>query len=265
MAIPKKVQSRLRDGLKKYQPIIEEAKARDINEADTVQIVARMLSDVFGWDPFFEVTKEYAIRSTYVDLAVQREDSVAFLVEVKAIGGDLKDNHLRQAVNYAANQGIEWVVLTNAETWRAYKVIFAKPVSHELVFDIEVSSADGKDSSCQEKLFVLTKEGMTKSAIARFHAQQQALSRFNVAAILRSEDVVKVVRREMRRAFPKLRPSLEELEQIITRDVLKREVIQGEKAEEAMKLMKKASRPLRKPRKKPPRDISGTERQAATP
>lgn len=248
MAIPKKVQSRLRDGLKKYQPIIEQAKARDINEADTVQIVARMLSDVFGWDPFFEVTKEYAIRATFVDLAVQREGSVAFLVEVKAIGGDLKDNHLRQAVNYAANQGIDWVVLTNAETWRAYKVIFGKPVSHELVFDMEVSGADGKDQACQEKLFVLTKEGMTKSAIAHFHEEQQALSRFNVAAILRSEDIVKVVRREIRRAFPKLRPSLEELEQIITRDVLKREVTQGEKADQAMKFMKKASRPLRQPR-----------------
>ncbi|MGH7562892.1 MAG: hypothetical protein ACREK5_00505, partial [Gemmatimonadota bacterium] len=159
----------------------------------------------------------------------------------------------------------DWVVLTNAETWRAYKVIFGKPVSHELVFDIEVSGADGKDPACQEKLFVLTKEGMTKSAIARFHEEQQALSRFNVAAILRSESVVKIVRREIRRAYPKLHPSLEELEQIITRDVLKREVTQGEKAEQAMKLMQKASRPLRKPRKKPPRDASGSERQAAGP
>ncbi|MGH7564886.1 MAG: type I restriction enzyme HsdR N-terminal domain-containing protein [Gemmatimonadota bacterium] len=215
-----------------------------------------MLSDVFGWDPFFEVTKEYAIRATYVDLAVQRDGLVAFLIEVKAIGGDLKDNHLRQAVNYAANKGIEWVVLTNAETWRAYKVIFAKPVSHELVFDMEVSGADAKDPSCQEKLFVLTKEGMTKSAIALFHEEQQALSRFNVAAILRSENVVKIVRREIRRAYPKLRPSLEEVELIITRDVLKREVVQGGKAEEAMKLMKKAARPQRRPRKKEAREPS---------
>jgi hypothetical protein len=94
---------------------------------------------------------------------------------------------------------------------------------------------------------------MTKSAIAQFHEEQQALSRFNVAAVLRSPDVVRVVRREMRRAFPKLHPSLEDLETIITRDVLKREVAEGEKAEQARKLMRKASRPLGEPRKRKPR------------
>ena len=53
MAIPKKVVQRLSAGIKEFRPILEEAKARDVNEADTVQIVAGILADVFGWHPFF--------------------------------------------------------------------------------------------------------------------------------------------------------------------------------------------------------------------
>jgi hypothetical protein len=33
-------------------------------------------------------------------------------------GLELKDAHIKQAVEHAANQGIEWVVLTNAVQWR---------------------------------------------------------------------------------------------------------------------------------------------------
>ena len=133
MAIPKRVSQRIQQGLKKYAPILDEARKRDVNEADTVTIVKGILSDVFGWDPFFEVTAEYTIRGTYVDLAVKSDDTIHYLVEVKAIGADLRSNHLRQAVNYAANHGIEWVVLTNGADWQAHRVTFGRPISNDLV------------------------------------------------------------------------------------------------------------------------------------
>ncbi|HJR54475.1 MAG TPA: type I restriction enzyme HsdR N-terminal domain-containing protein, partial [Gemmatimonadota bacterium] len=249
MAVPKKVVQRLSAGIKQFRPILEQAKARDINEADTVQVVAGLLVDVFGWHPFFEVTKEYAVRSTFVDLAVKSDQGVAYLIEVKAIGADLRENHLRQAVNYAANQGIDWVVLTNGQIWRAYKVLFNKPISEELVFEVDLLSASPKDPAVQDRLFVLTKEGMTKSAIAQFHEEQLAMSKYNVAAVLRSPDVGRIVRREIRRAFPNCSPSQEEILAIIEGDVLKREVTEGPKADEARKRMERASRPLRKGRK----------------
>lgn len=47
-ALPKKVAERLVVGLKRYQPILAAAKARDVGEADTVTIIKDMLADVFG-------------------------------------------------------------------------------------------------------------------------------------------------------------------------------------------------------------------------
>lgn len=251
MSIPKKVDQRIREAASRFRPILEAARARDVNEADTVTIVKGMLADVFGWDQFLEVTSEYAIRGTYVDLAVRTEDRIRFLIEVKAIGCDLRENHLRQAIGYASNEGIEWVILTNAAVWQAHRVVFGKPVGHELVFQLDFLGGNPRDAGFRQMAFLLTKEGMTRSAIARFHEERQALSRFNVAAIIRDDDVLAVVRRELRRAYPKLNPSIEQIRQIVVNDVLKREVVEGEKAEQAAKALRRSNRPLRKRRAKP--------------
>src|SRR5690606_13800857 len=176
MAIPKRVDERIVKGCQRLRPVLMEARDRDVNEADTVTIVKSVLSDVFGWNPFFEVTSEYAIRSTYVDLAVRTEGQLRYLIEVKAIGGDLKENHLRQAVNYAANQGVDWVVLTNGAIWQAHRVNFGKPISHELVFQLDLINDNVKQARFRDLAFLLSKEGMTKAAIADFHAEKQALA-----------------------------------------------------------------------------------------
>lgn len=245
MAIPKKVDLRILQAFRKFRPILQQAKNRDVNEADTVTLVKALLADAFGWDPFFDVTSEFAIRSTFVDLAVKSDNRISYLIEVKAIGGDLKDNHLRQALDYAANQGVEWVVLTNGAVWQAHRVIFGKPLNHELVFQLDLLQDELRNPKVREAAFVLTKEGMTKSAITQFHAEKQALSKFNVAAIVRSEAVLAVVRRELKRAYPSLNPHVEQIKELVVNEVLKRDVVEGEKADEAAKRMRRANRPLR--------------------
>ena len=126
--IPSKVQFRLTAGIKKFKPILEIAKSRDINESDTVVIVTDVLSDVFGYDKYAEITSEYSVRGTYCDLATRVNGSLQYLIEVKAISEELKDSHIKQAVDYGANEGIDWVILTNAVRWMVFKVTFGKPV-----------------------------------------------------------------------------------------------------------------------------------------
>jgi len=244
--IPKKVEQRFGRAFGKLRPILQEARNRDVNEADTVTLVKAILSDAFGWNPFFDVTSEYAIRNTWVDLAVKVDNQIALLIEVKAIGSDLKENHLRQAVNYAANQGVEWVALTNACVWQAHRVSFGKPVDHELVFQLDLLNDSPRDRRVKEMAYLLSKEGMTKAAISRFHAERQALSKFNIGAILRSEPVLMLVRRELKRAYPDLSPTIQELRDLLDAEVLKRDVLEGEKAAAAARMIRKAmGRPLR--------------------
>lgn len=106
-AVPYRVLDRLTSGLKRFQPILSAAKSRDAGEADTSTIVKDLLSDVFGYDKYTEITSEYLIKGTYCDLAVKLEGKLQLLIEVKAIGLDLKDAHTKQSVDYAANQGVD--------------------------------------------------------------------------------------------------------------------------------------------------------------
>ena len=72
-SIPNKVKDRLVAGIKRFQPILSSAKARDINESDTVTIVNDVLAYVLGYDKYSEITSEFVIRGTYVDLAIKIE------------------------------------------------------------------------------------------------------------------------------------------------------------------------------------------------
>lgn len=244
--IPARVATRLSNGLKRFQPIIDASKARDDGEADTVMIITDVLAEVFGYDKYNELTGEFAIRGTYCDLAIKLDGAIQALVEVKAIGMELKDAHVKQSVDYAANQGVDWVILTNGATWRVYRVLFAKPIEQELVLEINFCALNAKSESDLESLYLFTKEGWAKSALGDFHTQRQALSRFFLGAMLLSDPVVDVIRRELRRLSPDVRIDVEELRGALRSEVIKREVMEGEKADEARrKVARSAAKPLR--------------------
>jgi hypothetical protein len=250
--VPNKVVERLAAGIKRFQPILASAKSRDVGESDTVIIITDMLSEVFGYDKYSEITSETSIRGTWCDLALKIDGTIEFLIEAKAIGLDLKDAHTKQAVDYSANQGTEWVMLTNAEIWRVYKVIFAKPIDSELVLEINFSQLNPKKSSDVELLYHLTREGWLKSALGEFQAQKQALSRFFLGAMVLSNPVLEVIRRELKRLSPDVRIDIEQIKSVMIQDVLKREVVEGEKADEARKKIHKTASKLLRARKAKP-------------
>src|SRR3990172_238435 len=126
----------------------------------TVTIVKDVLADLFGYDKYSEVTAEHTVRGTYCDLAIKIENQVRLLIEVKAVGLDLKESHVRQAVDYAANQGMEWVVLTNGIVWKVFRVGFGKPISQELVFAMDLLDLNPRNSVHVESLFLLTRRGL---------------------------------------------------------------------------------------------------------
>src|SRR6185503_4381372 len=244
--VPSKVAARLSAAIKRFQPIVASAKSRDANESDTVIIVTDMLSEVFGYDKYSEITSECSIRGTWCDLAIKINGSFEYLIEVKAIGLELKDSYTKQAVDYSANQGTDWVILTNGEVWRVYKVTFAKPIDSELVLEFSISQLNPKKHADIELTYHLMREGWMKSALGEFHTQRQALNRFFLGAMILSNPVLDVIRRELRRLSPDVRIDTEQIKAVMMQDVLKREVVEGDKADEARKKVNRAAnKPLR--------------------
>jgi len=227
--------------VKRFTPILSSAKARDVNESDTVIIVTDILSELFGYDKYAEITSEHSIRGTWCDLATKLEGKIELLIEVKAIGLELKDSYVKQAVDYAANKGVEWVVLTNGTNWRIYKVQFSKPIDAELVCEIDFLTLDHKNDSHLQQLYTISKEGWGKKVLSDLHEQRQALSKFVIAAVTMSDTVLDVMRRELKRLCPDVKIQNEQILEVLLLDVLKREVVEGEKAEEAKKKLTKAA------------------------
>jgi predicted type IV restriction endonuclease len=162
------------------------------------------------------------------------------LIEVKAIGVDLKEGHIKQAVDYAANQGIEWAALTNGTNWKVFHVIFGKPIDAELVLDLNLLDLAPKSSGDIDSLYLLTRESMVKSGLYAYHDHLQATSKFYLAALVLSEPVLETIRRELRR-LSDVKVDLDELRDSLQQEVLKREVLEGEKAEAARKKVSKAA------------------------
>jgi predicted type IV restriction endonuclease len=239
--IPSKVESRIKEALKRFQPVIEQAKARDVGEADTSTLVKDILAELFGYDKYSEITAEYQIKSTYCDLAIKIEGKLALLIEVKSINSELKEAQIKQAVDYGANQGVEWVVLTNAQCWQIYKITFGQPIGHELLVGLDFNNMAAKSKENLEALFLLTREAQGKSLLDEYHQQRQALSRFILGAAVLSEPVINVIRRELKRLSPDVRIEADEIAHVLTEEVIKREVLEGERATDAKRKVSKSS------------------------
>lgn len=246
MAISKKVSERIVSQLRRYQPILAAAKARDISESDTVVIIADMIADILGYKKYVEITTEFAIRGTYVDLAVKLDNEVRFLVEAKAIGIDLKDSHVKQAIDYGANNGIEWVVLTNGASWRFYKIHFRQPIDKTLLVELDLINGNVRGEEFVECFGNLSREGFAHDALNAFYQQQQVLSRYSLGHVVLSDGVLSAIRRELRQLAPKLKVDDDRLRSVLQNEVLKREVVEGDEAAAAKasiaKMAKKAAR-----------------------
>jgi hypothetical protein len=250
VAISKKVTDRIITQLKKYQGILSGAKDRDISESDTVVIIGDMLSDVLGYKKYTEITTEFAIRGTYVDLAVKVDGNVRFLIEAKAIGVALKDSHVKQAIDYGANHGIEWVVLTNGIVWQVYKIHFRQPIEKSLIFEVDVLQANPRNAQLLECFGNLSREGFTHSSMTAFFQQQQATSKYSIAAMLTSEPMLHELRKEIRRASANVKVEVDFLKSVLQNEVLKRELVEGEEAKQAADFVKKALKAAAKPKQK---------------
>ena len=264
MKITKKTEDRIKASIPKFQKVLGIAKDRDLNESDTVSIITDILAEVFGYDKYLEVTSELAIRGTYCDLAIKIGDKFQYLIECKAIGTDLKEAHLRQAIGYGANKGIQWLILTNGVDWQIYRLRFEQPIAWDLVARFDLASVSLKNERDVEKLIIVTKEGVEKGAREDLYEKTQCVNRFVAGALILSDAVVSVLKREFKKLADGI--SIEDAEVVaLLRDgVLRRDLLDGEEAEAAMsKVSKHFKQTAKKPAPKKPAPTAAPEQAPA--
>ena len=238
--IPIAVEKRIKKNLSKYKRILKKAKDMDIKETDTVIIIVDMITDILGYDKFTEITAEQVIKGTYCDLAIKSGEDIKFLIEVKAIGVNLKDSHLKQALDYAANEGVNWAILTNGEIWDVYRVIFKRPIGKKHMFKLNMIEANTRDQKVLEQIYTLCKEGLSKGAMNEYQQRKQAMNKYMISALIQDDDVVHEIRKQLRKISKGVKIEKEAIRDVIINDVLKREVLDPEQLKEAQKRIKNA-------------------------
>lgn len=187
----------IRKPLKKFLPHLLKAKEDGLNEADTVQRVMLCFQDVLGYDLLHEVTRESQIKDKFVDLAVKVDGKIRLLVEVKAADTVLRDRHIEQAERYAAEGNYQWVLLTSGVVWNLYHLTFDEGIEYERVFSCDLATGvlDGP-SDC---LAILHRSAILKGEHEAYWQRHQARTPESIAKALFSFDVLRLMRREIRR------------------------------------------------------------------
>ena len=245
MNLPTKFTKTFIENLKKYQPILRKMKENEVNETDTVKVINDILSDLFGYDKYSDITSEYAIRGTYCDLAIKGSNNKPYiLIEVKGISIALNDNHIKQAIDYGANEGVKWCVLTNGEYWKVYRIKFAQPIDKELVFEFNLLDLNVKDEKMLSMIFALSKLGKEKSVIEDLYSEIQVKNKYIIGALLNSGDVFSLIRKNMRKLFDDIKISEEDISSFGRNDIIRRDIIDTDEAKKAVKDIEKRRKKL---------------------
>lgn len=170
----------------------------ELDESATRLMVNYFLTDVLGYIELEDIKTEYNIRGEYADYVIQLARKKHFVIEVKSIQIDLNAKHLRQSTSYAANEGIDWIVLFNGKQIQLYRVLFGKPISVHPVFDFNLSDLTSIKYAT-ENLVYLCKNSVKKGELETYWKRFDALTPSNLVKDIYTADVINCVRRKLKR------------------------------------------------------------------
>lgn len=190
---------RVKAAVRRYSKPLADLVARDANEGDTRLLVTDFLCDALGYDKYEDLMTEYQVKGEFADYGIRVEKQLVAFIEVKRCTQRLNERHLRQVQSYAVNEGVEWCILTNGQTWQAWHLTGGLPVVMDMALEVDLLG-EGGPSQKADQMFYLTHESMKRRQIDDLWKQKAATSPKSLAALVLSESVTDAVRKELRRA-----------------------------------------------------------------
>ncbi len=185
----------LREYRKKY---LTKKQNLEVDESATRIMVNNFLTDVLGYAELDDIKTEYNIRGEYADYVIQLARKKHIVIEVKSIQIDLNDRHLRQSLSYAANEGIDWILLFNGKQIKLYRVLFGKPISYHPVFDYDLTDLSTIKQAASEIAY-LGKKCVQKGELDTYWKRFDALTPSSLVKAIYTEDVIRAIRLRLKK------------------------------------------------------------------
>jgi predicted type IV restriction endonuclease len=151
---------------------LESLQRHMLNETSTRTIIIDPLLESLGWDirDPDEVQLEYpTVDGKSVDYALTINKKAVLLVEAKALGDLLTDvKAITQVVGYAANDGVEWCVLTNGIVWKVYRSVEKCPAPDKLMFEVSIDPRESEVISTEQvakQMWRFSRDEMAKGTL----------------------------------------------------------------------------------------------------
>jgi hypothetical protein len=187
----------LKERLKTYRRKYLKKEFSSLDESATRIMTNYFLTEVLGYQELVEIKTEYRIKSEYADYVIQLKRKKHFVVEVKSVEIDINEKHLRQSLSYAANEGIDWILLLNGREIQLYRVNFGKPVTTTLIYKLNLlDEVDFKKAPAL--IWNLSKQAVERGELEAFWKRSNALNPTNLAKLLYCEEVVKRLRTDLK-------------------------------------------------------------------
>jgi len=145
-----------------------------MKEYPTRTIFVDPLLQALGWDVRDpdEVELEYpTVDGKSVDYAMKINRKVVLLVEAKQLEDPLDDvKSITQVVGYAANDGIEWCVLTNGIRYKVYRASERASAPEKLLFEASIEPRESEGLSIEQiaaQLNRLSKDSLAEGVLDR--------------------------------------------------------------------------------------------------
>lgn len=215
----------IKSSIRRFSKPLQDLVQRDANEGDTRLLVTDFLCTALGYDKYEDLTTEFAVRGEFADYGVRIDKQLVAFIEVKRAAQKLNVRHLRQVETYAVKEGLEWVILTNGQTWQAYHVFAATGQQAEVHLALEVDLlSEDSPSKKVEGLFYLHRSALKRNVIDDLWKRKAATAPTAMADVLLSEPVLDAVRKEIRRTS-RYNPEPEELARILRSEVIRPELL----------------------------------------
>ena len=250
--ITKKVQKRLRAGLRRFRPLLKAAREREASRADTATLALDLLSDLFGFDRYSEVTSELDNREAVYDFAIHSGGAVAMLVRVSPICAAPDDRYLLATAQHALLHGVEWIILTNGIGWQVHHVEDAGKTKPEtpVVLAFDLSHMQPGRTAHLETLYLLTREGHQSAGLDHFRLRLEMSNRHFLGAMMLSDPVVAAVRRELRKLSPGLKITPLEIRENLAKGVLRPDVAASSETTAVLEFLQKIKQDALEARRK---------------
>lgn len=168
----------------------------ELDESSTRLMINYLLSKILGYIELVDIKTEFRISEKYADYVIQIKRKKHFIIEVKAISLDLSDKHFRQALEYAANEGVEYIILTNGRQLNVYRVLFRKPILSKKILSVDFIKQNPEEVA--ESLIYISKENVLDGELKNYWKKFEVLEPEKLCKILYKKKIISLITKELK-------------------------------------------------------------------